>query len=131
MKEQQEVIVEQEQEMDDMKARMNKLEALINNLDNSQGNSSNIRKDVDLSNGIILKQNAPNPFSSKTTIQYELPLNLKTAQLVIYDLNGRTLSSYNVEGEGAIEFDATNMRTGAYIYSIIIDDVVLATFYHH
>ena len=127
MKEQQEVIVEQETEIQDLQSRMEKLEALINNLDNSQGRLPNTRENVDLSKGIVLKQNAPNPFKNKTTIQYELPLNLKTAQLIIYDLNGRILSSYNVEGKGVIEFDATSMRAGAYIYSIIIGDVVLAT----
>jgi len=127
MKEQQEIITEQEQEMDDMKARLAKLEALLlNNSNDIDDTGLNIQQNADFSD-IVLKQNAPNPFSNETTIAYELPENLTTAQLVIYDLNGRIISTYNVAGKGNVRFDANQLSNGTYIYALVADGKSIAT----
>ncbi len=124
MKEQQEIITEQAQEMDDMKARIERLESLLHKPNNDNG--FNIRENADFSN-IVLKQNTPNPFSNETTIAYELPANLNAAQLVIYDLNGKVISSYNVIGKGNVKFDTGQLSNGTYIYAIVADGKSVAT----
>lgn len=127
MKEQQEVITEQKQEMDDLKARIDKLEALLmnNSNNNINNNNSGIRENADLSN-IVLRQNAPNPFSDETTIEYELPKSLNAAQLVIYDLNGRVITSYDITGKGNVKFNASKLSSGTYIYAIVADGKSIA-----
>ena len=53
--------------------------------------------------GFILEQNAPNPFSSSTVIGYALPSGTNGAVISVYDLTGRTLRSFNLsDGEGAV-----------------------------
>lgn len=127
MKEQQEVITEQETEIDDLKSRMNKLEALLlNNSSHINDNSLNIQENSDFSN-IVLKQNSPNPFSNETTIEYELPASLNIAQLVIYDLNGRVVTSYDITEKGNVKFDSSKLSNGTYIYAIVADGKSVAT----
>lgn len=126
MKEQQEIITEQEQEIDDMKARIERLESLLNKPNNINDNGFNIQENTDFSN-VVLKQNAPNPFSNETTIAYELPTNLNTARLVIYDLNGKVISTYNVTGKGSVKFDTDQLSNGTYIYAVVANGKSIAT----
>jgi len=135
VKEQQDVIGEQEtvitelnETVESLEARLEKLEALMNN-SNSGSIDSNRPANVtttDLS-GIVLKQNAPNPFKGITTIDYEIPENLGTASLVVYDLNGKTITTYDVSNKGTVRFDASNLSNGTYVYAIIANGQSIAT----
>lgn len=70
---------------------------------------------------IFLLQNYPNPFNPVTTIKYSLP---KAAPVVlsVYDLLGREVKrlveSEMAAGEHSVNFDAGNLASGTYIYTI-------------
>ncbi len=66
-------------------------------------------------------QNYPNPFNPVTTIRYDLK-NKSNVQLTIYDLAGRAIKtlvnqSQNA-GSHAVEFDASGLSSGIYVYRI-------------
>ncbi|HBQ60300.1 MAG TPA: hypothetical protein DD671_11945, partial [Balneolaceae bacterium] len=74
-----------------------------------------------------LEQNYPNPFNPSTTIKYALP-EAANVQLLVYDLLGRQVSLLVSKQQSAgyheIQFDASRMATGIYIYRIEAGDFV-------
>jgi len=133
MKEQQEVIDEQEEgmikyqeEITDLRTRLEKLEALLNNTEDIQGSITPANENTDMS-GVVLRQNAPNPLRDRTTIEYQLPDNLKTALLTVFDLNGKSITTYNITGKGSIEFDASGLPNGTYAYAIVANGRSIAS----
>ena len=125
LKEQKEVVTEQKEEIADLQTRMAKLEALLNASETIQGNLSTPTEST--VEGVVLRQNAPNPFNGSTTIEYQLPERLASATLVVSDLNGRTISTYTISGKGNIQFDANNLDNGIYTYAIIANGQSIAT----
>ncbi len=73
--------------------------------------------------GAALYQNAPNPFGEITSIGYKLPAAYNNAQIMVFDMNGRKLKSYPLSGngEGNISFSGTELISGMYLYSLVID----------
>ncbi|MCH8929089.1 MAG: VCBS repeat-containing protein [Candidatus Marinimicrobia bacterium] len=71
-----------------------------------------------------LNQNYPNPFNPLTTIRYNLELNSKVL-LKVYDVNGREVARLVDEnisaGEHSVEWDASDMPSGLYIYQLKTD----------
>lgn len=136
IKEQQQVISNQQEEITtqqeiitNLQARMDRLEALLNNQSNVTPSQGSIDTKIENAaySGIVLQQNAPNPFNNITKIEYELPKELATASLVIYDMNGRSLAEYSVSGKGMVEFDATGLSNGTYIYAMTNQGKSIAT----
>jgi hypothetical protein len=68
-----------------------------------------------------LLQNFPNPFNPKTTISYSLA-HSGMVYLKVYDLSGVEVSSlvqeYQSAGEFEIEFNASNLPSGIYLYRL-------------
>ncbi|MGE5352816.1 MAG: T9SS type A sorting domain-containing protein, partial [Acidobacteriota bacterium] len=68
-----------------------------------------------------LGQNYPNPFNPSTKISYSIP-NESFVELKIFDMLGREVASLvnNVQpkGEYNVEFNASDLTSGVYIYSI-------------
>jgi hypothetical protein len=68
-----------------------------------------------------LAQNYPNPFNPTTTINYSLP-QADNVAIIVYDINGRevarVVNGYKVAGSHSVIFDATNLSSGIYFYSI-------------
>lgn len=68
-----------------------------------------------------LKQNFPNPFNPITKISFSLPSN-EFAVLKIYDILGRVITTLVSEEKSAgtysINFDASKLASGVYIYKI-------------
>ncbi|MBI9070698.1 MAG: aryl-sulfate sulfotransferase [Melioribacteraceae bacterium] len=73
-----------------------------------------------------LKQNYPNPFNPATTIEYTLP-NVETRhasslRLELFDILGRKIKTlvneYQKPGNYKIEFDASYLASGIYIYQL-------------
>jgi len=125
LKEQKKVATEQKEEIADFRIRMAKLEALLNTSETIQGNLSTPTEST--IEGIVLRQNTPNPFNNNTTIEYQLPERLTSASLVISDLNGRTISTYTISGKGTVLFDAGGLDNGIYTYAIIANGQSIAT----
>jgi len=74
-----------------------------------------------------LYQNYPNPFNPITTIKYDLP-NAGNVSLVIYDILGKRVkelvNTKQQSGRYEIQFDASNLATGVYIYQFITDKYI-------
>jgi len=74
-----------------------------------------------------LKQNYPNPFNPSTVISWQLAVG-GPVKLSIYDLLGKEVAVLVNEKQAAgfhqIEFDATGMGSGIYIYRLVTDRFV-------
>jgi hypothetical protein len=73
----------------------------------------------------MLSQNYPNPFNPSTTIKYSIPVNLQSeisdVKLVVYDILGKEIATLvntkQSAGNHEVEFNASNLPSGVYIYS--------------
>lgn len=76
-----------------------------------------------------LQQNFPNPFHQQSDIQYYLPNDVQSAHLLISDLNGQVIKTYEVQGQGIgkVVVDGTAFGAGLYIYTLIVNEKVVDT----
>jgi hypothetical protein len=110
---------EEKEKNQQLEARLNVLEARLAALENpsSADNQLNSKKV-----GNTLYQNAPNPFGDETVIKYHINVMEHSADIVIYDLNGREIAKYNVgKGEGSIVVKSNKLVPGMYLYSLVVD----------
>lgn len=74
-----------------------------------------------------LSQNYPNPFNPVTVINYKIPDNHTEVSLDAYTVEGRHIATLVDEPQSAgrhhIEFDATNLPSGIYIYRLTAGNV--------
>ena len=74
-----------------------------------------------------LAQNYPNPFNPTTTINYQLPQN-GYVTLKVYDILGKEVATLVNEqknqGRYSVNFDASKLASGVYIYRIQVNDYV-------
>jgi hypothetical protein len=73
-----------------------------------------------------LNQNYPNPFNPVTSIRFSIP-KVSVVTLKVYDITGKLVSTLvNNEtvsiGEKEVRFDASNLSSGVYFYSIKAGD---------
>jgi hypothetical protein len=110
----------------------NLVEELLNTLNNGLPNlnpksaqSTSVYKD----DKPILYQNNPNPFTLDTKIHYYLPTTCNTAMLVIYDLQGHEIVSYQLtyKGEHDCLIQGSQLNAGMYIYALIVDNRIVDT----
>ncbi|HRI19712.1 MAG TPA: tail fiber domain-containing protein [Panacibacter sp.] len=75
------------------------------------------------SNTAQLEQNAPNPFSSSTTIRYRIPSTASTAQVTVANASGITVKTFTLNGKGAgtVSINAGELSAGSYFYSLFVD----------
>ncbi len=76
-----------------------------------------------------LFQNTPNPFTENTVIPCTVAEGVATAMLYIYDLNGKQIDQYVIEGRGksSITIADHSLEAGIYLYSLIADGNVVDT----
>jgi subtilisin family serine protease len=90
-------------------------------LDGTFEYSSAIEVDVMAPGGFSLGQNYPNPFNPATTIEYSIP-EVSNVTITVYSIIGElaaTLVSGSIEaGYHRINFDASKLPSGTYIYQI-------------
>ena len=74
----------------------------------------------------ILYQNYPNPFNSETKIKFSIPRKINSAELTIYDILGKKVTSLNFKyintGVYEVSLDASNFSSGVYYYRLTIID---------
>ncbi|MFA0960748.1 tail fiber domain-containing protein [Roseivirga sp. BDSF3-8] len=118
------------QAIQDLKAENDELRAIVENSRSAseadtEGEENNRSGIADPAGALVprLLQNRPNPFNTETVIEYELPQNVNSAILYIYDMNGRQIRKVDLRDRGKGEFtlDGSVLRAGMYLYSLIAD----------
>ncbi len=131
-----EAVKEQKNSLDESNSKINMLEDRIAELENivnnntKSGNSLNSSSDWGSSESkSILYQNNPNPFNQYTLIQFFIPDNVSESRLFIYDMNGLQIMSFNVNerGKSEIEIQASKLKPGMYMYSLVLDNELIDT----
>lgn len=76
-----------------------------------------------------LYDNIPNPFNQKTEIKYELSDDVDKAELIICDLQGKIIKSYNLQQikHGSVTIDGFELKAGMYLYTLIVNNIVVDT----
>jgi len=89
--------------------------------------ATGIKHDIPVVNNFVLNQNYPNPFNPTTNIQFELP-KAAAVKLAVYSITGQLVAELVNEkltsGSHSIQFDATGLSSGVYIYSISSENFV-------
>jgi hypothetical protein len=87
----------------------------------SQVYTSNEDDLTEIPEGFRLGQNYPNPFNPTTNINYSLN-QAGLVTLKVYDITGREVATLvntrESAGEHSVTFDATNLASGVYIYTL-------------
>jgi len=72
-------------------------------------------------NSFQLHQNYPNPFNPETSIRFSIPTS-ENVELNVYNILGQKVSllinEQKAQGEYEIKFNASNLPSGIYIYSL-------------
>jgi hypothetical protein len=114
-------------DVDELKATVLQIQQ---QLQQGQGNAIAMHKDnVTLTQSVTLEQNIPNPFSNSTNINYSIDQKFSSAQIIITDKNGRPLKQIIISsaGKGSVHVDASMLASGAYTYSLYVDNKLIAS----
>ncbi|MFH0733936.1 MAG: T9SS type A sorting domain-containing protein [bacterium] len=88
-------------------------------LEKSTNNENNLSFDY------LLQQNYPNPFNPTTNINYQLK-EKGHVSLMVYDILGKVVATLvntiQEQGEHSVTFNANNLPSGLYIYSLKVND---------
>ncbi len=112
-------------QINELKAMMVSNQAMMNAA-NQSSFSSQLSAKV---SSDALQQNFPNPFTNSTTINYSLPQQYSSAQIIITDNKGVALKQINLnaKGKGSVQVDASVLSFGAYQYTLYVDGKLIDT----
>src|SRR5690606_6868411 len=89
--------------------------------------TTSINDDEILPTNIKLYQNYPNPFNPSTSINYQIK-EKGFVSLKIFDMLGREVANLvnetQDEGQYSVTFNASNLPSGVYVYSLKVNDFV-------
>jgi len=78
--------------------------------------------------GFSMSQNEPNPFTHETIINFELPNTIKNSFMVVYDLTGKQITTFDLQiNAKSIKITSEDLAAGIYLYSIVGDGKVMGT----
>ena len=77
----------------------------------------------------LLAQNTPNPFTTKTRIEYFIPTNSRNARMSFRDMTGKEIKRVELtnDGIGAIELSAKDLAAGIYSYVLYVNGSIVAS----
>ncbi len=91
--------------------------------------SKNVEVSFMKPNEFKLEQNYPNPFNPSTTIRFNLP-EASAVKIILYNILGQELrilvNEFKESGVNTINFDASGLNSGMYIYKIEAGNFVQA-----
>jgi hypothetical protein len=126
-----EAIKEQQKTIEKLANDLNHLQQSLTYDETNKIKSSKLETGIDEMNTIenTLYQNAPNPFSARTHIDYFLSEDINMAMICIYDMNGSQLKSIDLHqlGKGSITINGGEYSAGMYMYTLIADGQVIDT----
>lgn len=121
------LVLDQSTLIKDQNKKIKELEVELINLKESSKTTSNETTFVGKEQ-IKLLQNIPNPFSQETMIEMSLPNEVKDAKIIVYDLKGTELKSFDVNSRGLrarIIIKGNELEAGMYIYALIADSQIM------
>lgn len=126
------IVYSQEQEIVSIKKAVDKCCSKDDNqlkLKSSSINNVISTMDETLPENAKLFNNVPNPFSINTKIKFEIPENSNSAKLIIHDMQGIELKSFNItqKGTGRITINGSELKAGMYLYTLLIDNRIIDT----
>ncbi len=68
-------------------------------------------------------QNAPNPFSEKTTIKCFVPESCIDARLLVFNMQGTLIKTFGIQerNQAEVTISGSELNPGMYIYSLVLD----------
>jgi hypothetical protein len=138
VKEQQKIIEEKDEMLQDlslqveaMQTKLDQVLKVVDGISSGEVKVGSVKSQVELRGHDLasLSQNRPNPFNGLTVIDYEVPTTAKNAQVNFYNPNGQLVKTVNVDhtGIGEMTFKASDVPSGTYSYSLVVDGNVIAT----
>ena len=94
-------------------------------INNENVNLLKIQLNSRLPENFVLEQNYPNPFNPSTKIKYRVPVKGNVIMKVVNSLGQEIATLVNEEkpaGIYEVDFDASNLASGIYFYSIKLID---------
>lgn len=80
---------------------------------------------------VLLYQNNPNPFDSKTEIKYYLPSAVSSVVIIVSNLTGAQVTSYKnlatINGNHSITIDGGMLSAGSYYYTLLVNGKEIST----
>jgi hypothetical protein len=122
IQEQQMMIEQQSSEIDQLKSQINELNEKMLRLENLVDHQlNNGTTNVNRSSQLFV--NNPNPFDKQTTIRYFISQNVITASILLMDMNGKVINTFELtqKGEGSITVQGDQLTSGMYSYILMID----------
>ena len=126
-----EAMKEQQVQIENLQTIVESQEQELTSLRNENKSSTTkpSAKEQTMGTEIQLYQNTPNPFFESTEIKYDIPISFENATLFIYNLQGFQIKSHTIElsGNGSIKLNASTLKAGMYIYSLVVDNNIIDT----
>jgi hypothetical protein len=126
-----EAIKEQQQIIEDLQNRITIIETdCCNKEDNLKSGTNNSTTELSVKNASAkLYQNNPNPFSVQTTIRFEIPETVQSAQLHICNMTGTLLKTITISQRSVdnLKINANEFVAGMYLYSLVCDGKIVDT----
>ncbi|CAA9277734.1 MAG: hypothetical protein AVDCRST_MAG56-3502 [uncultured Cytophagales bacterium] len=114
----QQTVQDQRREISSLEARLATLETALKAITfNKLVNDQLLDKKT---NGVMLEQNHPNNFNQSTTIRYTIPGDAN-AFILLFDNEGNLVKSVKAPATGQVELNAGGLKTGIYIYTLMVN----------
>lgn len=127
----QNIVYQQERDIVNMKNNndTNVTSSFKNQVINYMDTIINNNIDTTFGDNALLFENTPNPFTSNTEINFVLPQTYVSAKIIIFNLMGTQLRSYELtqHGKGSITISGSDLEAGMYLYSLLVDNKLIDT----
>jgi len=134
VKEQQSMIADRDDKIEELEERLQKIERMLTSTGGTvinNGGTAITNVTLEGTDAAVLKQNAPNPFSENTMIEYVLPrTSFNNAYIQITNIQGALMRKVFLPqeaGPGILNIKARELPAGEYAYSLVIDGRIVDT----
>jgi hypothetical protein len=117
-----EAIKEQNNTINELKEKIELLSQ--NESNNLTPTGVSINNSTSIENALAkMGQNAPNPFNKETTISCQIPENVSSASLYVFDMQGKQLKKLDIATRGNVDvkIEANQFTPGMYLYGLFTD----------
>ena len=129
----QSLVYSQEQDLIEMKKQLESCCTSVK--DNSKlknpksVNTGSTELNSDIEDIALLFDNTPNPFNEDTEIMFYIPENAQNSRLIIHDLQGLEIKSFeiNQKGQSSLTISGSELKAGMYLYTLLVDNKIIDT----